>query len=99
MTPGRKPSNTTSALSISLRQASMAAGDFRSMATERRPRAVTSLAAPPRPPLRSMRTTSAPRSDSSMPQKGPGPMPANSTTFSPLSGPWPMGYLLVVSLM
>ena len=56
----------------------------------RRPREVMSAGEALPCPLRSMRTTSAPRSDSSMPQNGPGPMPANSTTFSPLSGPWPM---------
>ena len=32
-----------------------------------------------------------------MPQNGPGPMPANSTIFSPLSGPWRMARLLEVN--
>src|SRR5512134_1304727 len=36
-----------------------------------------------------MRMTSAPMSDRSMPQKGPGPMPANSTMRTPFSGPCP----------
>ena len=36
---------------------------------------------------RSIRTMSAPMSESSIPANGPGPMPASSTTFTPVSGP------------
>ena len=46
-----------------------------------------------------MRTTSAPISTNIIPQNGPGPMPCNSMTFSPDSGPMavpPIEFLLIL---
>ena len=86
VTPGRKPSNSASAVSTSFRTSSTPSGCFRSMAMERRFLASTSR---PRPaaPIRSTRITSAPMSDSIMPQNGPGPIPASSMTRNPCNGP------------
>ena len=92
ITPGRKPSINTSALSTMARTTSTPWGFFRSTATLRRPRARMSLGgfsgSPPRTrSARSIRTTSAPMSDNIMPAKGPGPMPAISRILTPSSGP------------
>src|SRR5450759_4163323 len=93
-TPGRKPSISTSADSMSLRTSSTPSAVFRSTAIERRPRETTSArpadsrpGKPPPPESRSTRMTVAPRSASIIPAKGPGPMPAISTTVIPDRGP------------
>src|SRR5580693_3211798 len=88
VTPGRKPSSRTSALSASLCKASTARGCFRSSTADRRPRLRNSRSGRGSPaPGRSMRSTVAPWSASIMAQNGPGPMPASSRTRTPASGP------------
>src|SRR3954452_9418557 len=90
VTPGRKPSSSTSARSTSASTSSTPAGSLRSTATERRPRLSRSCSAAPvggRARGRSIRSTSAPRSASSIAANGPGPIPASSTTRSPARGP------------
>ena len=58
------------------------------LVTERLPRCTAMTRLPARTSLaRSITITSAPMSASIMPAKGPGPMPANSMTRRPLSGP------------
>ncbi|MNP49662.1 hypothetical protein D3C76_1438650 [compost metagenome] len=88
MTPGRMPSISTSALSISFRIASRPSGVFRSATTERLPRfsGLTGALAWPvieTDSARSTAMTSAPRSARCMAQNGPGPMPQISTTLIP----------------
>ena len=92
ITPGRKPSVSTSAFSISFSTSSTPSGFFRSTPMLRRPRANTSLdglsgSVPRTAAERSMRITSAPRSASIIAQNGPGPMPVISTTLMPERGP------------
>src|SRR3954447_1722162 len=86
ITPGRKPSISASALASKSSTCAIAALSFRSSSTTLRPRTATAfkffLA-----PTRSSVTTSAPMSASIMQANGPGPMPANSTTRKPASGP------------
>ena len=91
-TPGRKPSNTTSASSTRRSTRSRPSSDLRSTPMLRRPRAFTTAGgeagSPPRTePARSMRMISAPMSASIIPQNGPGPIPANSMTRTPSSAP------------
>ncbi|MNN50865.1 hypothetical protein D3C81_1654730 [compost metagenome] len=88
MTPGRKPSISTSASSISCSSTSVAPGLRGSIARLRRPRPMT-LSSPLRNPdcCRSMRITSAPMSASNMVAKGAGPIAFISITFTPASAP------------
>ena len=88
ITPGRKPSMTTSAPSIKRCTVATPSGFLRSTAIDRRPRLRTFALWPlPLCASRSTRMTSAPISDSIIAQKGPGPIPAISITLIPLSGP------------
>ena len=91
-TPGRNPSNTTSAPSTRRSTTSRPASDLRSTPMLRRPRPLTKAGgrsgSPPRTETaRSIRTTSAPMSASIIPQNGPGPIPASSITRTPSSAP------------
>src|SRR5690625_3864149 len=88
VTPGRKPSISTSALAASCSTRSRPSGDLRSAVTDRRLRSMVSLlASAPNFGGRSTRTTSAPRSPRIIAACGPGPIPASSMTRSPASGP------------
>ncbi len=91
ITPGRKPSITTSARSTSDNNVSTPSACFKSSATLRRPRSMTSQCGPVASSrtacTRSTRTTSAPISASIIAANGPGPMPAISKMRTPCSGP------------
>ena len=91
-TPGRNPSVSPSALSIKRRARSTPSGFFKSTATDRRPRFIKSTCACScggyvARSCRSIRMMSAPASASIIPAKGAGPIPANSTIRTPVSGP------------
>src|SRR5690606_24715706 len=94
VTPGRKPSISTSAFSTIRRTTSRPLSLLRSIAMERLPRLLKSVPPEVSPSLtaeaRSTRITSAPRSASSIAANGPGPIPASSITRTPDSGPLPM---------
>ena len=91
MTPGRKPSMSTSAAATSASTTSLSSSDLRSATTFVRPRRTWSVApassAIARGPGRATRMTSAPMSASCMAACGTGPSPAISTTRRPVSGP------------
>jgi hypothetical protein len=81
-----------SALAASLTTRAAPSGFWRSTATERRLRACTANFGSEKRSIdvdlvRSIRITSAPMSPSIMPAIGPGPIPASSMIFSPVSGP------------
>src|SRR5450755_1054704 len=96
MTPGRNPSINASAQPMRRSAASAPAGCLRSRETMCLPR-LSKLYRPRLKKetsrvcrfgvLRSTRSTSAPRSASTIAANGAGPMPANSTMRTPLSGP------------
>src|SRR5580704_2033163 len=88
VTPGRKPSSSTSAVSARRSRASTARGCLRSRTADWRPRFRNSRSGCFGPgPGRSTRRTVAPESASIMAQNGAGPMPASSITRTPASGP------------
>ena len=91
ITPGRKPSIKASADSSNCQTKAWPSADFRLTAIERLPRCPAIATLPGRQSAaRSMTITSAPISANNMPAIGPGPMPANSITRSPDSGPGPV---------
>ena len=93
ITPGLKPSNTASALSINLRTISTPSSDLRSTAIDFLPLLAGSSREPvPATEALSTRITSAPRSAKIIPQKGPGPIPAISIIFNPCKGPILISY-------
>ena len=90
-TPGRKPSSSTSAASISERACASPSADFMSIATGRLPTFETSNFGSddtPRPGSAGgeIRVTSAPRPRSSCPANGTGPIAWSSMIFRPASG-------------
>src|ERR1700739_1582758 len=90
VTPGRKPSSSTSALAAIDSTIDTPSGCWRATMMERRLRRSTSLSGGTLlagGPGRSTRTTSAPMSASSMAAYGPGPIPARSMTLSSGHGP------------
>src|ERR1700757_1544087 len=85
--PGRKQSNSTSALATKFNSACGCV--LTSKSTIRLPRCnrSRSSAGIANPPGRRTRTTSAPKSASTIAACGPGPMPPSSMTRTPVSGP------------
>src|SRR5690606_37981636 len=88
-TPGRNPSINACEPLTSRRTSAAPAGSFRFTATERFPRRRISagVAGAPLDSGRTISTTSAPRSARIIPAWGTGPIPPNSTTRTPFSGP------------
>ena len=85
--PGRKQSNSTSALAT--KPNSACGWLLTSKSTIRLPRCSRSRSSAGivRPPGRRTRTTSAPKSASTIAACGPGPMPPSSMTRTPANGP------------
>ena len=87
ITPGLYPSKSPSACRIMSRATSRPLAVFRSTAMDRRPRSTGEETSCSSASMRSILITSAPRSDKTIPANGTGPMPANSTSVTPDSGP------------